>query len=615
MSRNIAIIRRLLTVTFAVAALSATLWGCNKDEDGMLEIFAESFGGDTKLVVNNRIAEWQNGDKVRINGTTAVVTRKVYEQTTHAYIPTSAVSAVNRAVFPDTLCSSIGDDSINITLPAEYSYRTEGGIQVLEVPMAAVSAESSPMHFRHLTGALNVRLVGRDFYLELESLTVSSDKYQLSGECPLDFSDISGQTAQLAANEQQKSVSLTFNGTVLPQGGSLDVIVPIAPVLSDNHFTIKLKARKDGKRYVYTRSQHDGGSLERNVMAYAEVRTSQASEEALFEGNGTESSPYLINTKEEFLLFISLVENDVTDNHTTLYSRCCFRLADSIDMTGDTISPITKYGYGATFDGGGFAIKNLTITSVSPAANTYDCGLFSRVTVNIVNLILDNIALKHAGRTTDLFLSPLCAEMSQCTVSNCTIRDVNVSVTGKVSNIRYGAIAAYTPANSIVVSNCIVSGSLTINRTSAVLYLGGLFGDIQNIASNNPTITVSNCTIDNHNLTLESNSAIYYGGIIGAIGGATVNVSSTVWHDSVSIEATNTYSGGTAGLCNNNTNLSLGITSNTYTGSITAITSGTSYLGRFIGKKYSNGTFTNTNSTSSIVLKLNGNTIDADIGG
>lgn len=606
MSRNIAIIRRLLTVTFAVAALSATLWGCNKDEDGMLEIFAESFGGDTKLVVNNRIAEWQNGDKVRINGTTAVVTRKVYEQTTHAYIPTSAVSAVNRAVFPDTLCSSIGDDSINITLPAEYSYRTEGGIQVLEVPMAAVSAESSPMHFSHLTGALNVRLVGRDFDLELESLTVSSDKYQLSGECPLDFSDISGQTAQLAANEQQKSVSLTFNGTVLPQGGSLDVIVPIAPVLSDNHFTIKLKARKDGKRYVYTRSQHDGGSLERNVMAYAEVQTSQALGEALFEGSGTESSPYRINTKEDFLLFHSLVENDVTDNHTTLYSRCCFRLTDSIDMTGDTISPITKYGYGATFDGGGFAIKNLTVTSVRYSSTEYNCGLFSMTKSKIKNLIMDNVTLFHSGNVETLNISPLCAKVNVCTISNCTIRNVEAHVSGTIDYLNYGGLVAYT-SDTILVSNCIISGLITIPHISGQFYYGGVIGQISN-----GKLQVLNSNIDNRVLNLRSGGRVYFGGIIGYLYGSTSSISSCTWYGDVNIDAQNTYAGGVVGMTNSL--LSFSYTYSAFTGSITATTTGSSsYLGRIAGRK-TGSPYTNTGSTSTVVLKLNGNTVDADIG-
>ncbi|MBR4506835.1 MAG: hypothetical protein IKP21_08690 [Bacteroidales bacterium] len=599
----------MLVVAAVVASLSATLCGCNKDDSGLLEVFAESFGSDTKLVVNNRIASWQDGDEICINGTTAAIRRQLSQGDTHAYIPSTAASAVNRAVFPASLCSSITGDNITIALPSEYRYRTAGGLQVLEVPMAAASAEESPLHFRHLTGALNIRIRGRNEPVILESVTISSDKYQLSGSWPLNFADIAGQTAHEATSDEQKSVSLKFDGTELPANDSLDVIIPVPSVDSDNHFTVTVKARHEGIRFVYTRSQTGDAdrSLDRNVMGYAEATLDSASKRTLFAGKGSENDYYQISSKEDFVLMVEAINSKWVNVYERNYSQSYYRLTDSIDMLNTVISPITNLN--TVFDGGGYAVKNLTITSINTQGSTYQCGLFASPYATIKNLTLDNVKLQHSGDVTTLLLSPLCAKAASCTISNCTIRNVKVIYSGNSTYTRYGAIVASTSAN-VNVTKCNVEGSLT-GLDVPGLYYGGLFGEIEPSA----IVNITNCSVVNDTLIIGSTGLWYFGGIVGSVSNSAVYIDSSYWYGKYSISSNGFHAGGGVGyyIPPVSGSGSLSILNSNFNGSfVTNISNGSLYIGRYIGRRSRNRSVDFTGSTANITL--NGSVVTVDIG-
>lgn len=597
-----------MSVTVVVGVLSATFSGCNKDDNGMLEVFAESFGSNAKLVVNNRIAEWQDGDKLRINDTTAIISR---QSNGHAYIPSSVASSANRAVFPASLCSSITGDNITITLPSEYLYRTSGGLQVLEVPMAAASAEDSPLHFRHLTGALNIRIQGRsECSLLLESVTITSDKYQLSGSCPLNFADIDGQTAHTATTDEQKSVTLKFDGTELLANSSLDVTIPVPPVLSDNHFTINVKARHNGTRYVYTRIQESGGALGRNIMGYSLSELDNARKAYLFDGDGSNTSYYNISSKDDFLLMVEAINNDYMNHVNLKYKEAFYRLTNDIDMAGTTIIPITNFTSGTTFDGNEKKVKNLTITSTLKQSSTYVCGLFTTPNAIIKNLILDSVVLQHTGSAGTLYLSPLCTIIeSPCTIDNCEIKNVNVNFLGSASSTYYGTLAASTP-NNINVSNCIVSGNLTGLDVSGPVYYGGILGEV----ASNCTANISNCTIEfTDTLNIHSSGSLYFGGIVGSISSSRVYINNTNWHGNVSVNSGGLYAGGGVGSFATGTNGALYIQSSNLSGSLnTEISGSTLYVGCFLGRKNGSRTTDFTGSTAS--LSHNGSPVNKDIG-
>lgn len=132
--------------THILATLLAllTLAGCEKVDDGvdgMVEIFAESMSGG-KVLLDGANSTWVTGDQIRLNGTTATVTRR----DDRAYISSDGLADVNRAVYPASLVgSSLTSNTVSIEFPRYYHYRTgDGGQQVLDLPMAAYSTGNNP---------------------------------------------------------------------------------------------------------------------------------------------------------------------------------------------------------------------------------------------------------------------------------------------------------------------------------------------------------------------------------------------------------------------------------------------------------------------------------------
>lgn len=611
--------KQLLTITFlAIGLMAILLLSCRKEGDVLLEITAESFGGDAKLQLDGKYATWESGDLIRINGTTVEVTRNANG---HAYIPATAASDVNMALFPSTLCDAISGEVVTVTLPSEYTYRTAGGQQVLALPMAAVSAAGSPLHFRHLTGALMLTVEGA---MTLESITVVSDKYQLSGSRTLRFDNIGGQEPVVTSDASQRRVTMLFDAVEV--SSSLDVILPIAAVGSDNHFTIEIEARREGTRYHFRRTQQSGGALAQNVMAYTAttvIGNASTTTGPLFSGSGfDEGDPFRIATPNDFRAMVDAINNDWTlPGSGNRYRQYFYKLTDSLDLQGVTISPIDSLSIGRTFNGGGFAIKNLTITSVTGSSEAR-CGLFSYLYSGcaMTNLIMRNITLKHVGVSSiPLYISPLCADARNCSISNCTVDGVTLDLSGTISEIQYGAMVGHISGNTITISNCTVKGSVAIPTLSNTLYFGGLIGRIENSGAAN----ISQCRVDNQTVSVVSSSQVNIGGIIGNMpAGTTATVSNITWNGNMSVRNTSnsasSHIGGVIGrFVNNNNNGQLTISDCSLSGTISVESNYSIYLGAYIGRVANpNGSNLTLPATfpASLVLTLNGSSCDNLIG-
>lgn len=600
----------LLTITFlAIGLLSVLLLSCQKEGGRLLEVVEDSFGSDAKLQLDGKYSTWDNGDLIRINGTTAEVVRK---ENGHAYIAASAASDVNMAVFPSTLCDAIGGETITVTLPSEYHYSVANGHQVLPMPMAAVSAGGSPMHFRHLTGALLLRISGT---MTLESLTVSSNRYQLSGSRTLDFGNINGQTPVVADNAQQRQVTMLFDNLELD--GTVDVIVPVAAVGTDNLFTVAVEARYQGSRYHYSRTQTTGGSLGQDTLAYAAIdNVTSGTGSLLFSGSGEGNQPFLIATKNDFLVFVDAVNNHWTfrNGGGTQYGTQCFKLTDSIDLQGATITTLNNFT-GKYFDGNGFAIKNFTINSIIVNGDAC-CGLFHSISeeTTIKNLILRNITLKHVGASsTPIYASPLCAKAGNCEITNSIVNGVVLDVSGTYSDITYGGIIGYHCVGAGIISNCSVIGNQDIPNISATFNYGGLVGKKGKESNVSTSLSISNCIVTEPSITINSSKVINSGGIIGSITSSSVTISNTDWSGTKTINSSKAiYAGGIVGrfvssslTVNNECNPS---------GTITVNSDVTSYLGAYIGYANAAATVPSFPSGSTLTLTLNNTSVTKTIG-
>lgn len=586
--------QRILFAALALLLLTA----CHKENpDPRMEITIEKLQGNGKLTLDGLTATWNDGDTIRLNGTPVVVERSG----DHAYISNTAALSTNRALFPTRLVASgPTDDNITVTLPREYDYRSDGSHQLLDLPLAARATDGEPLHFKHLTGALCFMLTNNTGNpLTIDRITVSSNSYQLSGERNINLASI-GSIGPEAGAGDDSTVSMTFTRQSLeiPASGTANVVLPIAPVSSDNIFTVSVIAHHEGKRYTYTHTQGENKtdrSLNRNEIGYAGITiNSDMTTGALFTGYGTVGNPYLITDYLDFLLMAEAVSKQWTDNNSTAYGKTYFRLENDIDLHGLSIYPIRNFV--RQLDGNSHTIYNLTINS--RGNSSYDtCALFSYVNGGTIkNLTLDNLTLKQNGNpSVGSLIGGFCGSIRNTSILSCTINNLNLSITGNIGSAStyIGGIAAHA-TRSNTLTNCMVTTAISFNSNTNPLYFGNIIGYCSDGESTDQTLILTNCDANNSSLSISTNNNLTFGGIVGYTTKEylTVTGSDYTVTGAGSLTSTNTlvYAGGIVGRYNNISTSGrpcrLTISSATLTGSITASGNASSSVGTYLGKSY-----------------------------
>ena len=195
----------------------------------------------------------------------------------------------------------------------------------------------------------------------------------------------------------------------------------------------------------------------------------------IFEGEGTEASPYLIKSKADLLKLV-----DASNSQEMSFTGEYFRLTQDIDMEFDaTFSPISSasaaLAFDGIFDGNGKTIKNLSInTTTSKLLNT---ALFRTVFKNgvIKNLNIDKSCKFEIYRNFAPFVTYLYG-----TVDNCrNYADV------PTQNGYSAGIATFIEATGVV-SNCYNEGNISTSVEKAG-NIGGISyssnGKIENCAN------------------------------------------------------------------------------------------------------------------------------------
>ncbi len=544
--------KKILTLTTLFAAL-LTLVGCEKTEDdtpdGMIEIFAESMNGGSKVILDGLDATWRSGDEIRINGSTATVERCG----DRAYISNASISeGTNRALYPASLSTvNWGTDNPTITFPAYYHYRTDGaGHQVLDLPMAAYSTGSTPLQFKHLTGALYITVKNTSANPRtIQSVTVKSNTYALNGNMNVAMNTTSLISARGDANEKYRCVTLVFDEVVnLSTNASVQVMIPILPVGSDNKFTIEVKSYEEGQStsYLSSKSQTSEAdhSLARNQLGYApmDIPVGETNVSVLpFNDN---SRWYEIYTPFDFVKMTEAI------NNTSSYNGEEFHLMNDIDMTGFAVTTINNISFGGTIKGYNHSISNLTINGIKVGDKAY-CGLFKSLSPSAViqNITFNNLSL------------------------------VNVSV--GILPLYVGAIEAYYPDQSnttLSLSNIIVEiDSFDDGEAEGDVYFGGLLGCFEQDAP----ISISNCQVTTNNFIIHGKN-IWWGGFVGLTKNKPISITNSSWTGvgSTTIIATTTVRAG--GLIGNKT-LNTFNTSNCRVSGGMDVTCAYYYIGSLIG--------------------------------
>ncbi len=603
-----------ITKLLYTAAISAIVMaGCTKDDDfgNRLELRTVPFssGSNSKVAINNANSNWIGGEKVNVNGNIVTVT----VEGSSAYI--DGVTAADRylALYPTSLTAKPTlSTSTSITLPHTYHYATSGGHQQLETPMAA-NITSGPLMMHHLTGALTIKISNSSsFTMIVDSVTIISDKYQLSGNRTVDFNSL-GSISPIAtdnAADRRVDMVMDFERLEITSGSTCSVMLPVASVGADNHFTVRVSSRYLGGRYIYSKTQSTGGALASNQLGYAPVAIdtttgSDITKTNIFAGTGTAENPYLISTPHEFMIMAEVISNNYYRALTgsTRYNRAVLLLTGDIDMAGYPLSPITNFQ--GTLDGNNKTVYNLTISG-----SDIQCGLFKSIInpVTIKNLTLENMTITNTASSMRVGALIGYAEYA-VTLKHCTVKNVTFSLPN-MTNITFGSMIG--KVNSSIVAKldtCKFISDVNFNCTTSGSHIGGMIGEYGDAAL---TMTGCETTIGTGLLTNCSS----FGGMIGYVGSGTTTTSTFTrcsFYGTISASSTNDiYSGGMIGNCARKADF----TNCSVSGSLThTAATASSYLGSFIGTSgFESRFYTFTSCTESVVLTTPSGTIDKRIG-
>lgn len=166
-----------------------------------------------------------------------------------------------------------------------------------------------------------------------------------------------------------------------------------------------------------------------------------------FNGNGTQTDPYLIKTAKDLNDLSVLVSSG---NH---FQGKYFVLSNDLDLTSvsSSYNPIgtSDHPFEGTFDGKGYSIKNLTFDGMGFA----HVGIFGAIGASgqVKDIKFRGIHITNQGAYTGIV-----AGVNSGKIENCAVASSSVVSRGKMA----GGIAGYMDSATASISHCEFSGSI-----------------------------------------------------------------------------------------------------------------------------------------------------------
>ena len=517
--------RRCLLVA-AVCFLAA---GCQKEDVGTrLELAGECFNGQgSKMMVNGTDMRWVAGDEVRVNGITAAVAVDANK----AYIDGDGLSAPYYAVIPASIYDGAIGGNVTVTLPSVYQYAEvdDGGTmrQNLQAPMAAyASVAGSRLEFKHLTGALTVRVTNSTGHvLYMDGIKVVSSNCRMSGDWDVDFLSLAGDGTPDASGgltDAEKTVLMRFDSTALAINASAtkEVQIPVPPVNNGNRFTVTITYRNETENlsaasapiaecFTLAMTQGNGQSsyaLTRNQLGYVPM-TAVASDPGA--ANTTFSAAYLHQDDDGTYRITSgyllgktckLISNAAT---AEVAKKKNYRIVCNLDATGVFFEKINSY-YGH-FDGNNKVVSNLTIIGTNSTGSSY-CGMFylPKSSAIIENIVLKDVTLQMNGKgATSNNVGAIVSKMEEpATIRNCTVDGLTFQ--RNVSTLSYnydhvgGIVGNCSNSSAVSLNNNVVKNMTVTGYTNIIMSIGGIVGR----KTGDGTLALNNCKFMNSTFTM-----------------------------------------------------------------------------------------------------------------
>lgn len=244
------------------AALMLMTTGCKKDSGIVtLSLQTEKYTSQEKTHIEtaNGVSYtcWDNGDQIKINGTTTEVSGS----------SVSVTQAENYyAVYP---ASCVNGDAVtastSITLPAVYEYTVSSGHQVLGAPMAAKAVEGESgqiLFFKNLCTLLKIHVTNN---VTVHNINIHSENTNLSGTATVTIGD--NGNISLGSVSGNKYVSLYFpEGQYTGASAGMDFYIPVPALAAPETLYVGVVATVGGQKGVYLRGAPVTASLPANLV-------------------------------------------------------------------------------------------------------------------------------------------------------------------------------------------------------------------------------------------------------------------------------------------------------------------------------------------------------------
>ena len=292
---------------------------------------------------------------------------------------------------------------------------------------------------------------------------------------------------------------------------------------------------------------------------------------SIFDGDGTDSSPFLIKSANDIARLVGLCNGTVKLTNTTIdFTKAHYAVANNIDMVGTTVKPISQFS--GVFDGCNYTISNLAISPNSDGPT----GMFGEVEgATIKNVKITNLKV-NVTATDQPYTGGIAGYANNSTIENCSVAGeirsaseyvggiVAVAEGGKISKCKIakdtylycadnhcGGITAIAELDANI-SECTVEGQVICKR----FYVGGIAGRVNSAVIDKCLVSSDAYVQGGHNNETEKNgnTLVGIGGIIGIIktetgNGSKIEVKNCACYCDV---RGNVYVGGLAGVVKTN---------------------------------------------------------------
>lgn len=287
----------------------------------------------------------------------------------------------------------------------------------------------------------------------------------LPGFDPAVWKFTAGLYPRLAASADNEIAILGATPIYLPAGETSNRVTSDFTVSTANDVEWEISsnpaARLNGNKVTVTRSNKKVDVVLTAYLGNYEKRALVSVYPVIFEGQGTQASPYIIANAQDLMKL-----SDATNAQAMDFTGEYFSMTADIDMSGVDFVPMAftsaQLAFNGIFDGNGHRIKNLSIDSRTNSV--LNAGLFGSVYADgvIRNLTIDKSCKFDIFRN----FAPFAANLYG-TIENCrNYADI------PTTNGFAGGIAYLTNGTDARIVNCYNEGNLSSSVKDG--YMGGI---------------------------------------------------------------------------------------------------------------------------------------------